>query len=241
MSDITSKTIEFVNKMDMSGSAHSAASSNACKISMLWNWYTINSCFLARSWHVRTRGQFAGSCIGCFFLVMSAQWLHRVAREYDAAIARRKQLRNVNQVSGTKEEAGEDSSSSSSASANLAAQLENNRNASMFLPENTFASNLFQPIIYALSHDWFLNFQSRKTTTSTMAYPDLIEHLIRALIFTVQWGQSYIIMLLFMYYNGYIIISCILGAFFGRLVFNYEPITCVTRYESEANDKKCCM
>lgn len=201
---------------------------------MLWNWYTIDTCFISRSWHVNSKGQFAGSCLGCFFLVLSAQWLHRVSREYDAAIARRKYLnleRDVTPDSSSAEKANH--------SSNSELETQGDKSALKYLPDNSFTSNFFQPILYTLGHSWMLDFQ--RGTRLGAAYPNLGEHIIRALIFTIQWGQSYIIMLLFMYYNGYIIISCILGALFGRLIFNYEPITCVTRSESELNDKKCCL
>lgn len=50
---------------------------------MLWNWYTVDSCFLASTWHVRSKAQFAGSVIGVFFLVMAIEGLRRLSREYD--------------------------------------------------------------------------------------------------------------------------------------------------------------
>jgi len=202
---------------------------------MLWNWYTVDSCFIARSWHVSSKAQFAGSCIGVFLLVLSAQWLHRASREYDAAIARRKNLhlkQDPYKSSTSLENVEKDDSI-------LSRVNTDNNEALKFFPENTAFSNLLQPIIYTLSHNWFWDF--KKGSTFGVAYPNFVEHLIRSLIFTIQWGQSYIIMLLFMYYNGYIIISCLLGALFGRILFNYEPITCATRSDSEDNDKKCCM
>ncbi len=55
---------------------------------MLWNWYTIDSCFLARSWHVRSRGAFAGSCIGVILLVLSLELLRRTQREFDRYLRR---------------------------------------------------------------------------------------------------------------------------------------------------------
>lgn len=224
---------EIVNKMDMtSSSSNSTSTMKNCKISMLWNWYTIDSCFISRSWHVSTKGQFAGSCIGCFLLVLSAQWLHRIVREYDAAISRRRLLSL--EAAAQDQKKVEDSEGSISTTTQ-----DDSKKGLMFLPNNSGAANLLQPIVYALSHDWFWNFNKR--STRTMTYPTLAEHMLKALLFTIQWGQSYIIMLLFMYYNGYIIISCILGALFGRLIFNYEPITCATRSESGENDKKCCM
>ena len=55
---------------------------------MLWNWYTIDSCFLARSWHVRSSGAFAGSCIGVILLVLSLEFLRRTQREFDRYLRR---------------------------------------------------------------------------------------------------------------------------------------------------------
>lgn len=53
---------------------------------MLWNWTTIDACFLSKSWHVRTMGQFAGSVVGVFFLCMAIEAIRRAAREYDRRI-----------------------------------------------------------------------------------------------------------------------------------------------------------
>lgn len=55
---------------------------------MLWNWYTIDSCFLAKSWHVRSSGGFAGSCIGAILLVISLEFLRRMQREFDRYLRR---------------------------------------------------------------------------------------------------------------------------------------------------------
>jgi solute carrier family 31 (copper transporter), member 1 len=50
---------------------------------MLWNWYTIDACFLSRTWHVRSAGAFAGSCIGVILLVTALELLRRSQREFD--------------------------------------------------------------------------------------------------------------------------------------------------------------
>jgi solute carrier family 31 (copper transporter), member 1 len=55
--------------------------------------------------------------------------------------------------------------------------------------------------------------------------PDVSQQVIRALFHTVQFAVAYFIMLLAMYYNGYIIISIIIGAFFSAFVFRWEPIS----------------
>ena len=54
--------------------------------------------------------------------------------------------------------------------------------------------------------------------------PTLPQQLIRALFHMVQFTVAYFIMLLAMYYNGYIIISIIIGAFLGGFIFSWEPI-----------------
>jgi len=48
---------------------------------------------------------------------------------------------------------------------------------------------------------------------------------IRALLHMVQFAVAYFIMLLAMYYNGYVIICIIIGAFLGAFVFSWEPIS----------------
>jgi solute carrier family 31 (copper transporter), member 1 len=50
---------------------------------MLWNWTTIDSCFLSRSWHNTTTAKFAGSVIGVFYLVIAIEGVRRLGREYD--------------------------------------------------------------------------------------------------------------------------------------------------------------
>jgi copper transporter 1 len=55
--------------------------------------------------------------------------------------------------------------------------------------------------------------------------PNVFQQIIRALFHMVQFAVAYFIMLLAMYYNGYIIICIIIGAFLGAFVFSWEPIS----------------
>ncbi|KAF2670158.1 Tctr2 protein [Microthyrium microscopicum] len=57
--------------------------------------------------------------------------------------------------------------------------------------------------------------------------PHLAQQLIRGLLHTSQFIVAYFIMLLAMYYNGYILISIFVGAFLGFVVFEWEWIDCV--------------
>lgn len=55
---------------------------------MLWNWNTIDACFIAQSWQITSRGVFAGSCIGVVLLVVTLELLRRAGKEYDRYLVR---------------------------------------------------------------------------------------------------------------------------------------------------------
>jgi len=62
---------------------------------MLWNWYTVDTCFIAETWHNTSRGMFAGSCIGVILLVMTLELLRRSVKEYDRYLIRRHTTRSA--------------------------------------------------------------------------------------------------------------------------------------------------
>ena len=58
---------------------------------MLWNWYTVDACFLSNNWHIKSKGMFAGSCIGVILLVILLEFLRRAGKDYDHYILREHQ------------------------------------------------------------------------------------------------------------------------------------------------------
>ncbi|RDB30793.1 Copper transport protein CTR4 [Hypsizygus marmoreus] len=74
--------------MDMNHGSNSTTTEHACKISMLWNWYTVDACFISRQWHIRSVGAYAGTVIAIFFLVILLELFRRLGREYDRKISR---------------------------------------------------------------------------------------------------------------------------------------------------------
>lgn len=151
-----------------------------CKISMLWNWYTIDSCFIASSWRITSEGMFAGSCIGVILLVMSLEFLRRSVKEYDRFLLRQHASANASKTS-----------SGSPA------------------PVPPFRPNFFQQAIRALLH-------------------------------MVQFAVAYFVMLLAMYYNGYIIICIFIGAYLGAFVFQWETFTPGGDQTSAAREATVC-
>ncbi|KIM21865.1 hypothetical protein M408DRAFT_79921, partial [Serendipita vermifera MAFF 305830] len=134
-------------------------------ISMLWNWFTVDACFISKDWHVRSNVAFAFSVICVFILVALVEGVRRFGREYDRRIVR---LANLSQS---------DSGSN----------LNKSEGVGLFVP-----------------------------TWSQQA--------IRASIFGVQFGAAYILMLLAMYYNGFIIFAIILGGTAGHFVFGRDTV-----------------
>ena len=54
--------------------------------------------------------------------------------------------------------------------------------------------------------------------------PSVIQQAVRATLHMVQFTIAYFVMLLAMYYNGYIIISIIIGAWLGAFVFSWQTL-----------------
>ncbi|KKY19691.1 putative ctr copper transporter family protein [Diplodia seriata] len=186
-------------KMSMSG----MGGGSSCKISMLWNWYTIDSCFIARSWHVRSAGAFAGSCVGVILLVVALEGLRRAQRELD------RYFRRINNGTGasaasttdaasaaTREEAGGGSSASSSGTGGGSG-----KGGFAAAVTGRGAAGRGMPVMGPLK--WW-------------------QQLVRSALFMVQFAVGYFVMLLAMYYNGYIIICIFIGAFLGAAIFQWD-------------------
>ncbi|KAL4986098.1 Ctr copper transporter family-domain-containing protein [Aspergillus falconensis] len=206
--------------MDMGGMDMGGGDSGAqCVISMLWNWNTIDACFLARSWHIRSRSMFAGSCIGVICLVIVLEFLRRIAREYDAFIIHRAQMRAQYLAPSVQTQAGAASASPVSESDSAIGIGNNGTGAQKTTAKTETAPALAAP------------FRVR---------PSLIEQVIRALLHMLQFAVAYFVMLLAMYFNGYIIICIFIGAFLGSFIFSWEYIGGGVKENDATAVTKCC-
>ncbi|KAK2751178.1 Copper Transporter integral membrane protein that functions in high affinity copper transport [Myotisia sp. PD_48] len=180
--------------MDHGGGGH--GSGNACKISMLWNWNVINSCFISSSWRITSKGMFAGSCIGVVLLVMSLEFLRRLGHEYD------------------KYALGQPS---------LFDSVLSSKHSSIQHPHDDDSENN-QGVAKAGSGSGSdtMGCVSTAPCARKPRRPNLLQHFFRSLLHMVQFGVAYFIMLLAMYYNGYFIICILIGAFLGSFVFQWK-------------------
>lgn len=162
-------------------------------LQMLWNWYTVDACFLARSWHITSSGMFAGSCIGVIGLVIALEFLRRLGKEYDLLLLRDFQSRHTAVVSTTPYVTGAGSTDAGDGNSSEGLNLVGARMA-FNGPSGSFR-------------------------------PNLLQQAIRALLHMLQFAVAYFIMLLAMYYNGYIIICIFIGAYVGYFIFGWETVS----------------
>ncbi|KAK0730223.1 Ctr copper transporter family-domain-containing protein [Lasiosphaeris hirsuta] len=175
---------------------HGAPPLKRLTFQMLWNWHTIDACFLARSWHVRSMGGFALSCIAAMLLVVCLEALRRLDREYDEYIVRmfRAQSRLDRANRGKEPEEAESCASSVVLDGGLNGELHGMLTRSAVV--RRFRASLAQQFVKAVLH-------------------------------AVTFGVAYIVMLLAMYFNGYIIISIIVGAGLGKFICDWTAKTVV--------------
>ncbi|KAK3985663.1 putative high affinity copper protein [Cladorrhinum sp. PSN332] len=175
----------------------------ACKISMLWNWYTIDACFLSRSWHITSHGAFAATCIGVILMVILLEALRRIGKEYDEHIQRDFAAR-VALIANGGISGGVASNSSSNENGVCPA-------AGPAVGSGSGAAE-----------------QGRSLAPQTVTFrASPLQQLVRSVIHTATFGLAYIIMLLAMYYNGYVIISILIGALLGKFICDWMTKTVV--------------
>ena len=197
-------------------------------LQMLWNWFVIDSCFLARSWHVRSNGAFAASCIGVVFLVISLEMVRRVQREYDGYLRLLIANRTVACTSCDNGAAKTMTSSSGSSDGHDHKIGHGTNVTSTPVAGNEYVSKLAY-------------FKSRNFLGPAATRVKVYQHAIRSFFYMVQFAVAYIVMLLAMYFNGeqnelyfnsgantsligYIIISIYIGAFLGAFIFQWDNL-----------------
>ncbi|KAK2612675.1 Copper Transporter integral membrane protein that functions in high affinity copper transport [Conoideocrella luteorostrata] len=135
-------------------------------LQMLWNWYTIDACFLSPNWHITNNGMFAATCIGVILLVMLVEFFRRLGKEYDAFVLRQFQRESSRQ----------------------------------YIDNSSFGSQVV-------------------TFRATF-----LQQIIRSVLHALTFGSAYIVMLLAMYFNGYVIICIFIGAGLGKFFCDWLEV-----------------
>ena len=186
---------------------------------------------------------FAGSCIGVICLVLSLEFLRRLGREYDSFIVRRARLRRLYM--------SDSSTTQSISDVPLRSEEDTTKppgnccggNAEEVDARSSADDDIITPVSGAPQNGTSRNKASvspaapadcvrdigvprteRQDALLAPYRPSLVEHSLRSLLHMTQFAVAYIIMLLAMYFNGYIIICIFIGAFLGAFIFSWEPV-----------------
>lgn len=178
---------------------------DSCNVSMLWNWNTIDSCFLSNGWRITSAGKFAGTCIGVFLWVVFLVLLGSIRRRFDDHIATNAKRRYLRAHQGV-DVPTEDLHSVSSVS----------KSQSSAFREAVGKNALFGGISkFAVRGDSLVLDSVR---------PNMLEQLVRALLFGFEYSITWLLGLILMSYNGYVIISAFIGAFIGFLLIEWNHV-----------------
>lgn len=144
---------------------------------MLWNWQTLDSCFLSESWHVRSRGAFAASCIGVVALAACVEVVKHWSAAYDAQVC------------------------ASLRAADARRALEDDGDGDVGL---TTAQ------------------RQRRHRRRLRATP--FQQLVRTALAVALQGGFYVLMLIAMAFNGYIIVCILLGTALGKFLGDWLQV-----------------
>lgn len=176
---------------------------------MLWNWNTVDSCFISSDWHVRSKGGFAGSCIGVVALVILLEGLKYLQRKHDRSIvvANAKRARRMKKQKIVEDQ--EYSDDFEQRGAEILREKDYGINETFQDPSSTAASS---------------SCCNPPPAPTPIPAPLVPQQALRALIHTAQFAVAYFVMLLAMYFNGYIIICIFLGAYIGSFIFSWDVL-----------------
>jgi copper transporter 1 len=139
---------------------------------MLFNWYTIDACFLSEGWQIQNNGMFAATCIGVILLVVLVEAFRRIGKEYD-----------------------------------------------------NFLTRQFERQAVAQQAAFVANCVDKSTTGRAIRFRVTpLQQLARALIHALTFGGAYIVMLLAMYFNVYVIICIFIGAGLGKFLCDWMVV-----------------
>ena len=232
MTSMSSMSTGMSGMDGMSGSNSSTVSSSSmnmkmsCTMSMLWNWYTDDVCFISKQWKTSTKAKFGGTCVGVFALLLIINWWRRILVQYKIHCTEVRKI-EVNDIIKT----------------GIIIDKKKSTFDNFDLNKNTdMITECMIPLMEAFKHEWFwvLNRNlSIEIDDKVYIYPSIWEHTLYCIGDTIEWSVHHVIMLLFMYFNGYVFISCMIGAGVGYLLFQYKNINISKRGDNVS--KRCCL
>lgn len=148
---------------------------------MLWNWQVVDSCFLSESWHVRSRGAFAASCIGVVALAACVEAVKHWSTVYDAQVCASLRAADARRLD--------------------ALALEDDGDVGLTTAQ-----------------------RQRRHRHRRMLRATPFQQLVRTALAVTLQGGFYVLMLIAMAFNGYIVVCILLGTALGKFLGDWLQI-----------------
>ncbi|KAF4439978.1 Copper transport ctr4 [Fusarium acutatum] len=199
---------------------------------MLWNWNTIGACFISEGWYIGSGFKFAITCLGAVGVAMMFEFTCRVSREWERHIFARDvgnpqesyapiagiELAPLQPAAAQPIPALSDQSVGAQSAGAQSAQPADARSAQSAGAQSADsqpAAAAAQPMASRPGQDRVPPF-----------FPSLVEHaLIKALLHTLQLVIVYVLILMTVSFNGYVIIGIFIGHYFGFFLCGRDPLT----------------
>ncbi|KAF4535184.1 putative ctr copper transporter family protein [Lasiodiplodia theobromae] len=163
-----------------------------CNMNMLFTWDTTDLCIVFRSWHVGSTWSLIVSLLGVVVLCAGYELVRELSRRYEASVAARQ---SGVRVGGS--------------------GVPDPRTHSIIDEDN---NNHFDESSSLLGSTTANNAGGR-TVVAWSAREEKRIKIVKAVLYAVQVFYSFFIMLLFMTYNGWVMLAVAVGAFAGYLAF----------------------
>ncbi|KAF5629454.1 Ctr copper transporter family [Fusarium sp. NRRL 52700] len=199
-------------------------SARAClRNTMLWNWNTIGACFIAEGWYIGSGSKFAITCLGVLVVAMTSEFICRLSREWERHVFAR-DVGNPQEYHDPN--AGIELAPLQPAAAQpVPAQPVPAQPADAQSVQSAGARSAGAQ-----------SAEGQPAAAQAVAYPPArqdrvppflpgrVEHVFTRVIFhTLQHAIFFVLILVAMSFNGYVIICIIIGHSLGVLLFGRDP------------------
>ncbi|TQB69473.1 hypothetical protein MPDQ_001833 [Monascus purpureus] len=186
--------------MDMPGHGHGHGDMDMggqCKMNMIFTWSSTDLCIIFRQWHIRGPWSLFLSLLAIVFLTAGYEAVRQITRRYEVGRAQRLQAFSATVSTGDHEAAD------APASANFPPLPVANATTTTISGESHI-HNSSLPLLVGRDHRQAVLRRGK---------------VVLAALYAIQVFYSFFIMLLFMTYNGLVMLAVGVGAFVGYLVF----------------------
>lgn len=185
-------------------------------------------------YRISSNAQFAGSVIGVFLLVTLIELIRRWGREWDRYIVRKEMTARAEYLASLETSSQHETKSlvahadqpsgatQPESEADITTGGVHGTQGNMADPSTVQKPKSAHRVFFGLpAHSPASQYWSRRAPRFR---PTVLQQLVRSFIYALQFTGAYLIMLIAMTFNGYLILAIILGGLFGHFVSTWDAL-----------------